>query len=141
MTWIYLTLLFTNVDAISPGVPNRQPQLAAAHGIVAMTFAAGPSIYFASSSDQGATFSRPVKVADAKILAVGRHRGPRIAILKDAIVITAVVGEALATGEHAHGLPADGDLVTSRHGCCASSKSLREDSSRHLVVQWHIPTR
>ena len=32
----------------------------------------------------------------------------------DAILVSAVLGKSLATGPHAHGLPADGDLVTWR---------------------------
>ena len=81
--------LFLMATAI-PG--SRQPQLAAAQGLVAMTFGSGSSIYFASSSDQGVTWNAPVKVAESTTLALGRHRGPRVAILKDAIVISAVVG-------------------------------------------------
>ena len=90
MPWLLLALLWMNVQPVSTGVPNRQPQLAAAQGLVAMTFAAGQSIYFASSTDNGRTFTAPTRVADAKNLAVGRHRGPRVAILSDAIVVTAI---------------------------------------------------
>jgi len=94
--------------------PYRQPQLAADHGLVALTFAAGHSIYFVSSRDQGRTFSQPSKVADVAVLAAGRHRGPRVVILKDAILISAVVGETVSAGPHAHGLPADGNLTVWR---------------------------
>ena len=103
MTWIFASLLLMNLGPVSTGVPNRQPQLASGQGMVALTFAAGQSIYFAASSDEGRTFSAPVKVADVRTLAAGRHRGPRVAILKDAIVISAVVSES-----------SDGDLVTWR---------------------------
>ena len=94
--------------------PYRQPQLAAGHGLVVLTFADDHSIYFASSRDQGRTFSQPSKVADVAALAAGRHRGPRAVILKDAILISAVVGETVSTGPHAHGLPADGNLTVWR---------------------------
>lgn len=76
-----------------PGGPARQPQVAAAHGVVAVTFGAGSSIYYAASKDGGETFAPPVKVADGGTLMLGRHRGPRLAILKDALVITAMVSE------------------------------------------------
>jgi len=89
---------------LSADAPNRQPQLAAAHGQVALAFTSGHSIFFASSGDHGRTFGAPVKVAEAPVLAVGRHRGPRATILKDAIVVTAITGSK--TGE--------GDLVTWR---------------------------
>jgi BNR repeat-like domain len=90
---LFLTSFFLmNIQPVSPGVVNRQPQLATGYGQVALTFAAGHSIYFASSADQGGTFSHPIKVADAENLMAGRHRGPRIVILKDALVISAVAG-------------------------------------------------
>ena len=40
-----------------------------------------------------------------------RHRGPRIALSRRTVVITAVVGRTQAEGAHAHGLPSDGDLI------------------------------
>ena len=87
-----LFLMASSIPPVTPSVPTRQPQLAAAHGIVAMTFGSGTSIYFTSSPDQGVTWKAPVKVAASTTLALGRHRGPRVAILKDALVISAVVG-------------------------------------------------
>jgi BNR repeat protein len=94
--------------------PYRQPQLAEGHGLVALTFASGKTIYFASSTDQGRTFSRPTKVAEVATLAAGRHRGPRAVILKDAIVISAVVSETISGAAPAHGSPAGGDLTVWR---------------------------
>lgn len=75
----------------------RQPQLAAGHGMVAMVFGGGSSIYFAASQDEGRSFLPAVKVAETGSLALGRHRGPRLAILKDALVISAVAGEKEGT--------------------------------------------
>jgi hypothetical protein len=95
-------------------VPYRQPQLAAGHGLVVLTFAQDKTIYFCSSRDQGRTFSQPTRVAEAAALAAGRHRGPRAVILKDAILISAVVGEKVSTAAHAHGLPANGNLTVWR---------------------------
>lgn len=96
------------------GSSYRQPQLAAGEGQVVLAFGAETSIYFAASADQGKTFSKPVKVAEAGALALGRHRGPRATILKGAILVSAVVGAKLATGAHAHGLPEAGDLTVWR---------------------------
>lgn len=84
------------------GVDFKQPQLAADTKMVAMTFGAGRAVYFSASHDRGRTFSKPVKVAEEGPLALGRHRGPRIAITPGAIVISAVVGQ--------RGGGADGDL-------------------------------
>ena len=98
----------------SADTPARTPQLAASEGIVALAYGSGKSIYVAVSSNQGKDFAKPVKVAEAAILPLSRHRGPRIAISNGAIVVTAVTGKAEATGPHAHGLPSDGDLFAWR---------------------------
>jgi hypothetical protein len=94
-----LHLLLLNISPLSANVPNRQPQLAAAYGQVALTFAAGHSIYFTSSQDGGRSFGPPLKVTDVPFLAVGRHRGPRVLILKDSIVISAIAGPKTGDGD------------------------------------------
>jgi hypothetical protein len=99
---------------MSPGASPREPQMAANGSTVALAFGAGNGIYFSASSDSGKTFTAPVKVAEASIVPLTRHRGPRIAFSRDAIVISAVVGRILAEGPHAHGLPSDGDLIAWR---------------------------
>ncbi len=109
-----LALLAISIKPEVETVPFRQPQLAAAHGLVAMAFGGGKSIYVSVSKDQGRTFAAPVKVADVGALALGRHRGPRVAILKDAMVLSAIAGEKIATGPHAHGLPDNGNLLVWR---------------------------
>jgi hypothetical protein len=113
---MFTTLLFLawTIKPQSDTIPFRQPQLAAAHGQVAMAFGGGSSIYFAASPDNGATFAKPVKVAETGALALGRHRGPRLIILKDALLISAIAGEKVATGTHAHGLPEAGNLIVWR---------------------------
>jgi hypothetical protein len=98
---------------MGPG-PAREPQLAARGPLVVMTFGAGGAIYFAASHDSGRTFSPPVQVSEAAILPLNRHLGPRIAISRSAIVITAVTGRTPSHEQHAHGLPSDGDLVAWR---------------------------
>jgi len=90
-----------NPGNIAPdsGKPEyRQPQLAADAKMVAVAFGAGNAIYFAASRDRGRTLSAPVKVAEAPLLSLGRHRGPRIAITPAAIVISAVVGTKMPPG-------------------------------------------
>src|SRR5579872_5153442 len=96
LLWFVLAI---NLAPVTPGVPNRQPQAAMGNGIVALTFTSGDSIYFAASTDDGLTFAQPVKVAEVKGLAVGRHRGPRVTFLKDAIVITAIAGRDTPQGD------------------------------------------
>jgi hypothetical protein len=111
---IILTMLAASLGPMGPDAPAREPQLAVRGSTVMMTFGAGRAIYFSSSQDGGETFSTPVKVTEAPILPLTRHRGPRIAASGGAIVITAVTGKTLSTGQHAHGLPSDGDLIAWR---------------------------
>jgi len=94
----------------APDTPYREPQLAASPKLVAMAFGSGTGVYVATSADRGETFSQPVRIAESPVVPLSRHRGPRIAIVADAIVVTAVVGKTEAHSEHSHGLPSDGDL-------------------------------
>src|SRR5438046_1314947 len=92
---VFLPLLFT-VVTLQPsdtGVEYKQPQLAAAHGQIGVTFGSKSTVWFAASVDGGRTLAAPVKVAEVGSLALGRHRGPRLAILPSALVISAVTGK------------------------------------------------
>jgi hypothetical protein len=112
-----LTLVAMIAFHLTPPVgatPYKAPQLAASKKIVALAFGAGNSIYVATSKDQGSSFSAPVKVTAAEVLPLSRHRGPRVAVTNGAIVVTAVTGNSLASGPHAHGLASDGDLYAWR---------------------------
>jgi hypothetical protein len=112
-TLFFVTMLAMTLGPIGSD-PAHEPQLAANGSLVAMTFGAGNAIYFSASRDAGRTFSNPVKVAEADVVPLTRHRGPRIAISGGAIVISAVMGKTLSHEQHAHGLPSDGDLVVWR---------------------------
>lgn len=117
MTTVFFVLAAFLAVTLGPAPdksPYRQPQLAAGNGMVALAFANGGSIMIATSTDDGSTFSAPVRVSEWPVLATGRHRGPRVLFSDREMVISAVVGNTLATGEHAHGLPSDGDLVVWR---------------------------
>jgi hypothetical protein len=108
------TLLTLNIGPAPDQAPYRQPQLAVGNGMVAMSFAAGGSVMVALSSNGGRSFAPPRRVSEAPVLAAGRHRGPRVLFTEREIVVSAVTGSTPAVGEHAHGLPADGDLLVWR---------------------------
>jgi hypothetical protein len=111
LPFLFGIMMSVNLGPIAPDVPAREPQMAANGSMVAITFGAGNAIYFSASTDSGKTFSTPVKVAEAAVVPLTRHRGPRIALSGSTIVITAVAGKTVAQGPHAHGLPSDGDLI------------------------------
>lgn len=85
-------LLALRLSPETPDVPLKQPQIAVAGQTVALAYGAGNSVFFAKSTDAGATFSKPVKVATAKFLALGNHRGPRVTMDGSNLVITAITG-------------------------------------------------
>jgi hypothetical protein len=114
MHLILLAALFTSIPQVQASEPNRQPELASAPGCTALVFGSGNSIWISTSRDNGNSFSPPNEVAHVPVLALGRHRGPRVVIYGKTILVSAVYGEKAATGAHAHGLPADGDLVVWR---------------------------
>ncbi len=114
---MHLFILATLAAVIAPvqqNIPNRQPQAATEAGLTALAFGSGNSIWFSRSLDNGQTFSVPSEVAQVPGLALGRHRGPRIAISGGVIVISAVYGGTPPTEPHAHGLPENGDLAAWR---------------------------
>lgn len=106
--------LLTSIAPVQTSAPNRQPQLASTPRLTALVFGSAGTIWFSASRDNGRNFSPPREVAHAPVLALGRHRGPRVSIAGKTIVVTAVTGETLASGPHAHGLPQDGNLLAWR---------------------------
>jgi hypothetical protein len=98
----------------SADAPYREPQIASSSKLVALTFGSANSIYVQTSTNQGESFSAPVKVSQMNVLPLSRHRGPHIAISESTLIVTAVAGNAEATGSHAHGLASDGDLYAWR---------------------------
>ncbi len=106
-----LAVLLTSLAPVQAAEPNRQPKVASVPGLTALVFGSGNSLWISTSHDNGHSFSSAREIARLPVLALGRHRGPRMVIKGDTIVVTAVYGETAAAGPHAHGLPADGDLV------------------------------
>lgn len=101
-----LWLLGVQIAPAAAGTPNRQPHLVARGDDVAVAYGAGSAIYFAASADGAATFGPPVMVSSKGELALGMHRGPRVAYTRQGIVISAVVGE--------QGKGKDGDVMAWR---------------------------
>ena len=80
------------IPAVQPGVPNRQPALAAGSKSPALVFGSSSSIWYTRFDDQVQTFSKPIRIADVPGLLLGRHRGPRVAVAGNNVVVTAVRG-------------------------------------------------
>jgi hypothetical protein len=76
-------------------------------GLIYVVYGNGDAIRCAVSTDAtGSKFQKPVTIHDRGVLSIGMRRGPRIAISRRSIVVTAVVGD--------HGNGRDGDLLAWR---------------------------
>jgi hypothetical protein len=102
---LYLALA-TVIAAPTPDVQYKQPQVAANGQRAVVTFGAGNAIYVTASADGGRTFAKPVTVAEPGVISLGRHRGPRVALAGDAIVVTVIAGPT--------GRGVDGDVLAFR---------------------------
>src|ERR1700730_14434204 len=97
MIRILALLLAMRLVPTDSAVPNRQPQLAASDDAVALVFGSGRAIWFSRSGDNGRNFSTPVKIAELPLLALGRHRGPRVVFSGKTIIVSAVGGSTPQT--------------------------------------------
>jgi hypothetical protein len=86
---------------------GRQPQLAIdAAGVVHLVFGAEASVFYCRSADGAESFTAPVEVFRSPALALGMRRGPRLAVSKGTVIVTAIAGEV--------GKGRDGDVVAWR---------------------------
>lgn len=107
-------LMIFHLSPPSARLPYREPQVASSAHLTVLAFGSGKSIYVATSTNEGKSFSKPMKVVEAQVLPLSRHRGPRVIISRRTIVVTAVVGHAKTAGPHAYGLPSDANLFAWR---------------------------
>ncbi len=84
----------------------KQPQVASTGDMIGVAVGAGNDIYYSFSKNDGETFSRPSRIETNGKMALGRHRGPRLAIQSGNVIISAVVGK-LGGGQ-------DGDILAWR---------------------------
>ena len=92
MISLLLAAIAISIPAIQPGVPNRQPQLASGTGYSALVFGSGNSIRYTRSGNREHKFAKAVRIADVPDLMLGRHRGPRVAVAGNDVVVTAISG-------------------------------------------------
>jgi hypothetical protein len=73
---------------------GAEPQVAIGNGgSLYVVYGKDKQILFTRSTDGAKTFTTPVKIAEAPILPLGMRRGPRIAVVKNAIVVTAITAQ------------------------------------------------
>jgi hypothetical protein len=87
-------VLSARLSSANPDIQYQQPQLAATGDTVGVAFGAGKSVYVAISRDGGQSFSAPFSLPGPELLALGRHRGPRIAMIESAVAVSAITSGA-----------------------------------------------
>jgi hypothetical protein len=92
-----IVLSFTLVAHAQPApiefADGAEPQAAIANGTLYVVYGKDKQIFFTRSGDGAKSFSKPVKIAEAPMLPLGMRRGPRIAVVKNAIVVTAITAQ------------------------------------------------
>src|SRR4029079_17251767 len=89
---VFALLLGVCGGANAGTLPCRQPQLVTDGSMVYLACGAGDAVQIAVSSDGGRTFGSPTTIATVGALALGAHRGPRVAVADHAVIVSAVVG-------------------------------------------------
>lgn len=79
--------------------PCEQPQLAADASRVALVCGAAGAIRVAVSEDGGRTFGPLVTVATSPHLALGKRRGPRVALAGKTLLVSAITSERAGGGD------------------------------------------
>ncbi|BCS32343.1 hypothetical protein TBR22_A15530 [Luteitalea sp. TBR-22] len=100
-----LALLTLLLPAPAP-VPGTQPQLATRGDEVVLVVARGTRVGVLRSTDAGRTFAEATAIEVAGHMSAGRHRGPRVTLAADAIIVTLIAG--------AQGGGKDGDVLAFR---------------------------
>lgn len=95
---------------VASGTPDerpRQPQVAiATDGAVHLVYGIADAVYHTQSTDGGRSFSLPELAFRCPNMSLGMRRGPRLAVVKGEVVVTAIGG--------ARGKGKDGDIRTWR---------------------------
>ena len=83
-------------------VPKQPQATVGTNGTVHLVYGVGNTVFYCQSTDKGTSFDKPKEAFRVSNLALGMRRGPRIAVTKDALVVTVIGGQ--------QGKGRDGDL-------------------------------
>jgi len=99
ISWMLLVLLVAVQTGFVPRHPEpenilgtgKQPDICVdKNGTIKLTYGAGNQIYYASSADNGQTFSKPLAIGTLNKLSLGMGCGPQVASTQNFTFITAV---------------------------------------------------
>jgi hypothetical protein len=84
-------ILVTNGDAQTLLAKGEQPQMTVdSQGLIRLIFGESDKIYFATSTNRGSSFSKPIVIGEVTGMHLGMTRGPQLATSKDLSVVTAM---------------------------------------------------
>jgi hypothetical protein len=92
----YIVLLLFTASGLSVNgqttlAPGEQPQITVDNkGLVRLVFGQKDKIFYATSSDNAKSFSKPVVIGEVAKMHLGMTRGPQLATSKDYSVVTAM---------------------------------------------------
>src|SRR5260370_31728268 len=134
-------LLAIHVPQVDSTAPNRQPQLAASGDTVTLVFGSGNTIWMARSGDRGRNFGAPAKLAELPKLLLGRHRGPRVAIIGNTIVVSAIAsdpGALVSWRSTDSGRPWSAPMVVNDVPNAAREglHAMAADADGHIAMAW-----
>lgn len=142
LVFLSATLFAEPVELVTPELRDAiQPQLAVGTaGDIHVVFGKGNAVYHTASAD-GRKFSVPVKVGELEKLALGRRRGPRVAVSDGLVLVTAI---SHADGNFHTWTSADkgqswqeGESLNSKDGTAGEGMhALAGDGRGHVVVAW-----
>lgn len=136
------TLAAAPVELVTPELRGAiQPQVAlATSGEIHVVFGEGSAVYHTSSVD-GRNFSAPVKVGELEKLALGRRRGPRVAVSEGLVLVTAIShadGNVHAwTSSNKGATWQEGEPLNTTQGTAREGlQALAGDGRGHVVAVW-----
>lgn len=109
--------------------------------MVAMVFGSGESIWLARSRDSGRSFDAPTKVAQLPKLLLGRHRGPRVVITGNTMIVSAIAsdpGDLMAWRSTDGGRTWSPPVAINDRPTAAREglHAMAADSSGHVAAAW-----
>lgn len=87
-------------------VPKQPQAVLSADGVVHVAYGVGDQVYYCRSTDAGKSFTAGKAAFSVPNMSLGMRRGPRIAVSKEEIVVSAIGGE--------QGKGRDGDILAWR---------------------------
>jgi hypothetical protein len=131
-------VLALHLPPVVSDVPNKQPQVAVSKDTVALAFGSADSLYLSLSHDAGRTFAPAAKIATLPKVLVGRHRGPRVVISGNTMIVSAISTDLYAWRSTDGGKTWSKPVIVNDKPAAAREglHAMTADASGHLAAVW-----